>query len=217
MRLKSVHGKSTLASAFDIKPSELVAIVGGGGKTNMMFLLAEEWNGLVVSTTTTRIFAQQRKLAPYTCLLNDPSKLSDSEEATILNALNKFQHILVIGDLQGDKAHGVSPDLPENFLALDGVSLVLVEADGSRMKPIKAPAEHEPVIPKATSLVVPMAGIEAVGRPIHEIAHRPERLSKILGLAEESDLSAEDLGRMFRHKEGGLKRAPNAAKVVPYP
>jgi probable selenium-dependent hydroxylase accessory protein YqeC len=57
-----------------------------------------------------------------------------------------------------------------------GVDVVLVEADGSRMRPFKVPADHEPPVPPQTTLLVPVVGITAVNQPIAAAAHRPERV-----------------------------------------
>lgn len=150
---------------------ELVAFVGGGGKTSLMFALAEALPGRVVMTTTTRIFAAQTKHAPAVVYEDDLAPLGD--------ALAAHGRCLVIGRVEGDKALGVDPTLPGRLLARGDVDYVLVEADGSRMKPIKAPADHEPVIPPDTTLLVPMAGMDALEGTIEEVGHRPERIREI--------------------------------------
>jgi hypothetical protein len=45
---------------------------------------------------------------------------------------------------------------------------VLVEADGSRRLPFKAPADHEPVLPDTAAVVLAVAGIDALGAPLSE-------------------------------------------------
>jgi molybdenum cofactor cytidylyltransferase len=145
-----------------------------------MFSLADEWDGAVV-TTTTRIFAEQMKNAQAVCVLKNNSLLTVNDNMCLSEALKNNRRCLVIGSLKGEKANGVSADLPIEILAREDVSLVVVEADGSRMKPCKAPAEHEPVMPVGTSLVVPVAGIDAVGRRIDQVCHRPERVSDVTG------------------------------------
>ena len=51
---------------------------------------------------------------------------------------------------------------------------VLVEADGSAGKPLKAHAAHEPVIPDNAAQVICVAGASGLNRPISEAVHRPE-------------------------------------------
>ena len=130
----------TLRNALQIeRRPELVALVGGGGKTSLMFALASELPGRRVVTTTTRIFAAQMKHAPVVLSGHDLSRLG--------TALATHGYCLVIGRVDGDKALGVEPDLPAQLLARPDVDYVIVEADGSRMRPVKVPAAHEPVMP----------------------------------------------------------------------
>ena len=82
------------------------------------------------------------------------------------------------------------------------------------MLPVKAPDAHEPVIPDETGLLVPVVGIDALSGPIREVAHRPERVSTITGLAPEETLTPEALAALLTSSQGGLKGAPQAARVA---
>ena len=185
---------------------ELVAIVGGGGKSSLMFALARSLPGRVVMTTTTRIFAAQMSQAAQVCTL------ADENWGERLDAFDSS--LLVVGGEEGDRALGVPPELPAEMLARPGVDWVVVEADGSRMLPVKAPDAHEPVIPDETSLLVPVVGIDALSGPIREVAHRPERVSTITGLAPEETLTPEALAALLTSSQGGLKDAPQAARAA---
>ena len=199
----------TLPAALGIGGAELVAFVGGGGKTSLMFALAAALPGRVVITTTTRIFAAQMRHAAAVVYADDLSPLGRLLEA--------HGRVLVVGHVEGDKAHGVAPDLPGRLLDRPDVDFVLVEADGSRMRPAKAPADHEPVIPPQTTLVVPVAGLDALEGPLDRVVHRPERVRAIAGAGLDSDdrLTAGGLARLLAHPLGGLKGAPDTARVVP--
>src|SRR5205814_3295731 len=117
----------------------------------------------VVTTTTTRIFASQIQLAPQHLKL-ETGKL-DSDE--VMKALEQNRHLLVIGaESEGGKAFGIDPALVDDLAQIEGIDAVLVEADGSRMRPFKAPAEHEPVIPDSTTLLVPVVGIDVIGKTL---------------------------------------------------
>ena len=174
-----------LLAAFGLgKRPELVAIVGGGGKTSLMFALARAWPGRVITTTTTRIFAAQMSLSPGVVRLGDWETDLEAIIAQVQLHLERFGQCLIVGQLgEGSnvgKALGVSPELPGRLLGQAGIDLVLVEADGSRMKPIKAPADHEPVIPAETTLVVPVVGIDALDGSLDEVTHRPERVRELI-------------------------------------
>jgi len=200
-------GAANLVEALGLAArGELVAIVGGGGKSSLMFALAGQLPGRGVMTTTTRIFAAQMRLAPEVCTLDD---------ADWRARLDRFRAgLLVVGRVEGERALGVPRELPAELLAHPRIDWVIVEADGSRMRPVKAPAAHEPVVPVGTTLLVAVVGIDAFSKPIGEIAHRPERVSAITGLAEHDYLTPPALARLLTSPEGGLKDAASARRVA---
>jgi molybdenum cofactor cytidylyltransferase len=212
----------SLRGALDLAaPPQMVAITGGGGKTSLLFALARELRRGVVTTTTTRIFAAQMALAPAVVFAAQESPVGGAEneaaKATAVGRhLARFGHCLVVGELDGEKARGVAVELPARLLARPDVAYVVVEADGSRLRPCKAPAAHEPVIPPETTLVVPMAGIDAVGGRLADVAHRPERVAGVTGLAENEAMTAPALARLLSDAEGGLKGVPVEARVIPF-
>jgi len=184
----------------------VVSIVGGGGKSSLMFALADALPGRVVMTTTTRIFAAQMQRAERVCGLDETGWRQHLEEFA--------KELLVVGGVEGSRALGVPLELPGELLAHPRVDAVLVEADGSRMLPVKAPAPHEPQVPPDTALLVAVAGIDALGAPIAEIAHRPERVSALTGLAPEERLDVSALAELLASPEGGLKDRPANARAA---
>ncbi len=189
----------------------IVAIVGGGGKSSLLFALARCMPGRIVLTTTTRIFAAQMSLADEVCSLADPhwrKRLDDFASNRLAS------NLLIVGGVDGERAVGVPPELPAQIVARPGVDWVIVEADGSRMRPVKAPAAHEPVIPEETGVLVCVVGIDALSAPIREVAHRPERVSAVVGLTPNEILSPDDLAALLTSRQGGLKNAPHGARVA---
>jgi probable selenium-dependent hydroxylase accessory protein YqeC len=205
--VKEQSGVANIVDGLGLAPSgELVAIIGGGGKSSLMFELAERLPGRGVMTTTTRIFSAQMSRAAEVCTLAD---------ADWRARLDVFESgLLVVGHVDGERAVGVGPELPAELLAHPRVSWVVVEADGSRMRPVKAPGPHEPVIPTGATLLVPVVGIDALSKPIAEIAHRPERVSAIAGLSVEDTLTPVALARVITSSEGGLKGAASAGRTA---
>jgi molybdenum cofactor cytidylyltransferase len=181
--------------------SDLISIVGGGGKSALLFRLGHDLPGYTVLTTTTRIFASQTSRAQMTCRMGTPAL----EKALAI----RQEGLLVIGEVVGDKAMGVSAEVPAEILAAPGVDFVVVEADGSRMRPTKAPADHEPVVSVDTTLFVVVAGIDALDGSISETCHRPERVAALLGVSPKDTLNADRLAELLCHPEGGLKGAPS--------
>ena len=66
---------------------------------------------------------------------------------------------------------------------LDLADKVIVEADGADGRPIKAPEDWEPVIPTFANLVIPVVGLDCVGKPASEDwVFRIERFLALTGL-----------------------------------
>ena len=65
------------------------------------------------------------------------------------------------GLLSKNRVGGVEPGSITSLAPLADV--VLIEADGSRRRPIKGTADHEPVLPDAATLVVAVGNIRAFG------------------------------------------------------
>jgi molybdenum cofactor cytidylyltransferase len=174
-----------------------------------MFGLAGALPGRVVVTTTTRIFAAQMKLAPKVVVYEGEGPLA------LDFGLGEQPFVLVVGEVFGDKAHGIPAEVAGALIERPDVDYVWVEADGARRRPCKAPGEHEPVIPFGTTLVVPVVGIDAVGGRVGDVAHRPERVEALTGLGLDEAVTAEALGTLITHPNGGRKGVPVGARVVP--
>jgi molybdenum cofactor cytidylyltransferase len=203
-----------LSSALRLSQSEVVALVGGGGKTSTMFQLAAEIaaaGGRVITTTTTRIFAAQIALSPAHCVAGEAS-LDE-----IAAALARTGQVLVTGplDAAAGKATGIPLGLMAELQALPGKPTILIEADGARMRPLKAPAAHEPVIPAETTLVVPVAGVDSLGRMLtDEFVHRSALVAQLSGAAVGDVVTPAMVAGLLAHPAGGLKNAPPAARHI---
>ena len=197
----------TLLEALRLKPAEVVAFVGGGGKTTAMFRLADEIvreGGRVITTTTTRIFAAQTRLAQV-----HVQSLSD-----LRAAVERYPNVLWTGEVNAaeGKAYGVDPASVETLRAQLPEHIILVEADGSRMRPFKAPGNHEPVIPACATLAVLVVGIDALGLPVTaQFVHRPEQITAIW---PGEVVTAEMIAGVLLHPAGGRKNIPKGARAV---
>ena len=113
----------------------VTAVIGGGGKTALLRTLGEELSetgGSVLLCTTTRIF-------PF----DDLPCITEAEEDALLAAREKSGLICTGTLLENGKL--TVPAVPMARLAAL-FDYVLVEADGSAHRPMKAHAPHEPVI-----------------------------------------------------------------------
>jgi molybdenum cofactor cytidylyltransferase len=90
---------------------------------------------------------------------------------------------------------------------------LLIEADGSRRRPLKAPAEHEPVVPAWVNNAVVVAGLSGINQPLNESwVHRPERFARISGLSVGDPVTPESLVRVLVDPAGGLWNLPEFAQ-----
>jgi molybdenum cofactor cytidylyltransferase len=84
------------------------------------------------------------------------------------------------------------------------------------MRPFKAPADHEPVVPECTSLLVPMVGVDALGQPLtDELVHRAGRVAGLAGVDLGVTVTPEIIAAVVAHPQGGLKGSPPGARNLP--
>lgn len=193
MQTVFLTNEQSLIAAFD-PPRGVTALIGGGGKTTLMLLLTRELakrGARVIVTTTTHIFP------PDGIPTLNPATLAEAQEALDRNPL------ICLGK---PAEHGklAAPDLTISSMT-QIADYVLVEADGAKQLPLKAPAAHEPVIPPETKLVVAVAGLDGVGRPIKEITFRPERYAALCGKREQDAVTEQDVAIALTHPQGQRK------------
>lgn len=204
----------TLPEALSIAPGEVVALVGAGGKTTAMFRCARELRRLgrtAVVTTTTRIFVPDASSDLALVVERDRDRAMTRTREEIAT-----DRIPVVGTATTEDAKlvGVPPSWVADLAALPAVHCVLVEADGSARLPITAPREDEPVIPPCATLVVAVVGVDAVGRPIDDVAHRPELVSELTGLPRTAALDEHAIARVLLDPRGNTKGAPARARIA---
>jgi len=190
---------------------EFAAFVGAGGKTSVMFALANEIDGPVILTTTTHLGTWQAELADSHFIIRNQKDF----DASLFSKGGKILFTGPAGDddrLQGLDAKTLSKlkaFCKENHLNL------LIEADGARQRPLKAPADYEPVIPGGIDHVLVLAGLSALGKPLNEInVHRPQIFSSITGLQENQPISEENVLKLLKSKDGGLRGIPKGCKKI---
>ena len=170
-----------LVEAFGVGKGDVVSLVGAGGKTTVLYALSMELRrrGLSVVTTCTthmQLPTSGTTTAPLVVVEEEANWL-----ATVKSRLATYGSVTVIENrAREDKLRGLDPVMIDPLRSL--ADCVVIEADGARGRSLKAPAEHEPVIPDETTLSVVIVGLDALGQPLHErFVHRVEvvkRLSK---------------------------------------
>jgi molybdenum cofactor cytidylyltransferase len=196
-----------LSERLGVGNHELISIVGAGGKSTVLFTLGRELAQAgcrAILTTTTRMARDQ--VTEPACWSIDPSAAEGS--------LSAGSSLFVAVATVPGKVTGPTPDGVNRLFLETTADYVVVEADGARSMSVKAPAGHEPVIPDQSTLVIVVAAIDAVGRRIDQVAHRPERVAALAGTTESDVLSISRLASVLMHADGGLKSIPEKARVA---
>jgi len=122
---------------------------------------------------------------------------------------------LITGAVEGERTKPVN-EVVLNWLREVSNSRgipMLIEADGSRQKPLKAPAEHEPPLPLFTDAVLYIAGLSGLGKRLtDETVHRAEIFSQLSGLATGETITPRSIVNLLTHPQGGLKNIPAGAR-----
>jgi probable selenium-dependent hydroxylase accessory protein YqeC len=199
-----------LCEALAIGTGDVVAIVGGGGKTTVLYRLGAELAGRgerVLLCGTTRFTPPEGGDPPNLTLVTDLDDLmrsveTESRPLTVAAGWGSKGRLLPLEPAGLDALHRRHPEI-----------IVVIEADGSAMRPFKAPGEREPVVPTSATVVVTVAGMDVVGRPLDERAvHRPERVSAISGAAGGTPVTPALIATVLGHPDGGRKAVPPAAR-----
>ena len=202
-----------LIRALRVEFSSCIAFVGAGGKTTALFQLAktlidENAIATVIVTATSHLGAWQIPLSDVHIVAKSTSPLEESK--------HKLQGIvLVTGELDGDRTKPINEealDWLHRYCDAHSIPL-LVEADGSRQKPLKAWSSHEPPIPSFVDQVVHVVGLTGLQQSLDdEYVHRPEIYSTLSGLNIGERVTTEALIRVLKHTQGGLKNIPVQAR-----
>ncbi len=178
-----------------------------------MFHLARELQTTtdlpVIVTATTHLGAWQTSLADQHITANLASDLESCW----------FQGVTLITGPVGDngRASGVDNEVLSR-LKSEAQNLgtpLLIEADGARQKSLKAPDAHEPAIPGFVEMVVVVASLAVLNKPLtEEYVHRPEIFSRLSGLKIGEPVTSDAVVQVLTHPNGGLKNIPLQARRV---
>jgi len=182
---------------FLTEKGHIVSLVGGGGKTTLMYNMAAHcarkgWRVLV--TTTTHI-------------MQPPGGVWAQTDAQLNTLWNSGNYAVVGTPAPGGKL--TAPPVEQLARWMPQADIVLIEADGAKRMPCKAPAEHEPVILSPCDIVLAVAGASALGHPLSEVCFRAELAADMLNVSQNAELTPEQLAQLLASEKGGRKSVEN--------
>jgi probable selenium-dependent hydroxylase accessory protein YqeC len=189
----------------------IVCAVGAGGKKTTLYRLAALNPGRVGLTATVVTVPVPPRFRDREIVLEESDLLAGVALATKGSRRIAFARPID----KPDRLGGIGLELLRKIHEAAGFDATYVKADGARMRLIKAPGAHEPVIPPFAATVIPVVSARVLDQPLTEkMAHRPERHAAVTGAAVGEPLTPLHLARLLASPEGALRGVGQAA-VVP--
>jgi len=194
----------------DHAQDELICFVGAGGKTTTIFKLAKELKRhgkrVLVTTTTAMYYPDEGDC--------DHVIVDSSQDSEIFSGVAEGS---IIGfGREGsprNKLLGVAKEFIEELHKKKIFNYILVEGDGSKQRPIKAPAFYEPVIPESTTKTIGVIGLDSLGKKIDSnYVHRSELFCKVTGRKMGEIINEEEVVRLIVSPEGLFKAVPDGCQ-----
>jgi len=206
---------SSITESLNLKAERIIHLIGGGGKTTLMFGLAHELAGRgerVITTTTTKIFKPDPGVAPLILFGCNPNGARED----LRRRLETTNHVIVaMEELPDGKLAGIGPEVVDELGRSGVADRILVEADGAAGRPLKAHADHEPVIAPTTDLVIIVIGIDCIGAPLDDRGvHRAALFAQRIGRPIGSTVTINDITAIVHHPDGYLAKIPASARIV---
>ena len=187
-----------------------VALVGGGGKTTLLYALAKGVLGCgerVLCTTTTRMFPPEPEQARLLLTEDESVQLDAIENEAVPTLVARCR-------LPDGKLSGLSPEAVRHLGCVFS-GIVLVEADGAARRPLKAPAEHEPVLPPHVGCCIAVVGMDCVGMPLDDAhVHRAALVCARTGQAPGTSVDFRTLALLAASPEGLFRAVPPGCRRI---
>jgi probable selenium-dependent hydroxylase accessory protein YqeC len=179
-----------------------------------MFALAREFVAAgkrVLVTTTTKI-ASDEATGPWPSFsaISATDIISQAGTAPVVIAYHHEQP-------SDQRLFGFEPTIIDEVKRQGTFDRILVEADGSARRPLKAPATHEPVVPATTDAVIAVAGLNGIDQPLtSEHLFRPEIWQSLTDDTAGQPITAAAIVQAYQHPDGLAKGCPSGAAKILY-
>lgn len=207
-------GGANLAQALGLEASRVISLCGSGGKTSLMAALMRDFARdpaeRLLATTTTKMGLDER---------DGFGRALQAESAADILAKTRDDRGPVLAyrrlDCERERLRGFATDVIDEVARSGRFTRLLVEADGSRRRPLKAPDAGEPVFPATTDTVIAVAGLSGLGRPLREeTVFRADCWSALTGETPGDPVTPDSLARVIAHPDGLMRQAPPQARRI---
>ncbi|WED29614.1 putative selenium-dependent hydroxylase accessory protein YqeC [Vibrio sp. DW001] len=197
----------------------VISLVGGGGKTSTVFWLANQFkkkgHHVFVSTTTKMYLPDSEQTDNFINLHDTNEQLITYQHLNLLEPSITFCYknkIKTDSKNNKIKVSGVTSQFIDNLKNDSPFTVFIIESDGAKCLPIKAPNRHEPCIPNTSDIVIGVTGAEIIHtRAIPERIHRWDTFSALTQCLDGELIDHRVLGNLIEHQHGMFKHAPKDA------
>jgi molybdenum cofactor cytidylyltransferase len=211
-----------LLKALRLGNTSCLALVGSGGKTTAMFQIGRELVGAdsnLAPLSSTVLLAATTHMSVEQLNRADRHIILETADDVVRSLVVLPQGLVLLTGPQVEEGRTAGLPMPVmdrlHFLADEHHLPLLIEADGSRQKPLKAPAEHEPVVPGWVDTIVVVCGLSGIGKPLSaQWVYRPDLFAELALLSEGELITQEAIARVLTSPQGGLKDIPPGVRRV---
>lgn len=187
-----------------LNDKNMIAIQGAGGKTSTLFKLKDEFrlsNKSCLISTTTKMGRVSKENFDFLWEATDKSRHNDGKIYFASQSHTDTKEI------------GFEPEFFDKIFGEGLFSNIILETDGAKTRPIKAPREDEPLNPKSITHCVGVMGLDSVNKPFDErFCHRKEYMEKIIG--NPKTLTTESYAEIINSNRGLFKNSYDAKKFL---
>lgn len=203
------------------KKTLTISIVGAGGKTHLNYWLANFFKRLgltVCLTTTTKMYYPDEESIDHIVKLNNHGHkaMNDhrSEKLPCITFLYKEKLPSQIIN-EPTKVKGLQQQALKSIIDSFLFDVIIIEADGAKHHPIKAPARHEPCIVNESQIVIGVTGADAIfSKANSDKIHRWAEFSTLTRCLTQMEIGHTILKRLLKSPQGMFKNAPKQATKI---
>lgn len=187
-----------------LNDNNMIAVQGAGGKTSTVFLLANEFksmNEASLVSTTTKMGIVSKDRFDYLYTFNENANILDGKIYFASKSRTETKEI------------GFNSEFFDDLFSRKIFPNIILETDGAKTRPIKAPREDEPVNPKNITHCIGVMGLDSVNKPFDErFCHRIDFMKKIIG--NPKTLTSESYAEIINSNCGLFKNSYDAKRFL---